>query len=890
MLSSRFSRLLTKKIQQRNNLALFSTSSFQLPEYNHLKVEKKWQDYWEKNKTFQVTRDRSKPKKYILDMFPYPSGSGLHVGHPEGYTATDIMSRYYRSNNYDVLHPMGWDAFGLPAEQHAINTGTHPRETTYKNIDNFRRQLKSLGFSYDWSRELSTTDEDYLKWTQWIFLQLYKAGLATQSEVMVNWCPALGTVLANEEIINGKSERGDHPVERQPLRQWVFEITKYADKLIDGLSTLEWPEGTIHSQKQWIGKNEGVNIIFKKSDDDSVPLEIFTTRPDTLFGVTYLTIAPEHPLLEKFTTNDNKENVKNYLEKVRNKSDLERNLFNDKTGVFLGSYVIHPFTQEKIPVWTSDYVLSHYGTGAVMGVPAHDERDYLFAKKFGLPVKQVIFPPNENLENKLPYITEGIVKNSHKLIDNVQSDKSRTIIINALEQMNIGTKKITYKLRDWIFSRQRYWGEPIPIYFPVELKDKNSSPLTSDDYIINYDKPIPVKEEDLPLRLPDMNDFHPGNDPQGCLARQKEWRFFQQKDENNELKWYARETNTMPQWAGSCWYYLRFADNKNSKEFVSLEAQDDWLPVDLYVGGQEHAVLHLLYARFWHKVLYDLNLVKHSEPFMKLIHQGMILGADGEKMSKSKGNIINPDDIINEYGADVLRLYEMFMGPLEAMKPWQTSQLKGVVRFREKVYSLLKSTIVNESDVSNSKDYKELLRQQHFTIKKCTEDIEKFSFNTAISQLMIFTNNIYDYLKKNNNKLPLDSYKTLLLLLNPIAPHISEECWSLLNEKLDNEVNINIIANEPWPKHNEQYLVESTTKIAIQLNGKVRDVLNDVEVSLSEQDIIAMALNSSKLKNFINNNVKNFESLYLSNDSTKEIDVNKIKVRYVPGKIVIINI
>lgn len=606
--------------------------------YPFKEVEEKWQKYWDDNETFKTPiRDRSRPKKYILDMFPYPSGSGLHVGHPEGYTASDVMARYYRSTGHDVLHPMGWDSFGLPAEQHAINTGTHPEVTTFENIATFKRQLKSLGFSYDWDREIATTDTEYVKWTQWIFLQLFKKDLAKQSSVSVNWCPALGTVLANEEVINGLSERGDHPVKRLPLRQWVLEITKYADRLEKGLEGLDWPSGTMTSQKQWIGKSTGCDIVFTTEDGvDSIP--VFTTRPDTVMGVTYVSLAPEHPLVTKLATPEQKEEVMKYVERTSSRSDLDRTSSKEKTGVFTGSYAVHPISGERVPIWVADYVLGSYGSGAVMAVPAHDERDFEFAAKFNLEIKAVI-KSKKGEEVELPFTGKGVACESGQF-DGLKTEACKKKVAEVLDGTNKGGEKIQYKLRDWVFSRQRYWGEPIPIFFPVTFPsdgDHSSVDPKVDEHTIDYDSPIPVPEDELPLTLPAMDDFSPGDDPAGCLARAEDWRYFMK-----DGRWFARETNTMPQWAGSCWYYLRYADNKNSKEAWSKEADEDWGPVDLYVGGAEHAVLHLLYARFWHQVMFDLGHTKHPEPFQKLVHQGMILGADGEKNEQEQGQRCQP--------------------------------------------------------------------------------------------------------------------------------------------------------------------------------------------------------------------------------------------------------
>lgn len=837
-------RSISKVMRLRKSLSLSSTviPTSSASTYSHMDVEGKWQKYWDDNKIFVTKRRPGHPKRYVLDMFPYPSGSGLHVGHPEGYTATDIMARYWRMNDYDVLHPMGWDAFGLPAEQHAINTGTHPAVTTYQNIATFKRQLKSLGFSYDWTRELSTTDDGYVRWTQWIFLQLFKKGLASQSEVSVNWCPALGTVLANEEVINGLSERGNHPVVRQPLRQWVLQITKYADKLEEGLQNMQWPEGTLVAQKAWIGKSKGANIKFK-IDGHSDFFEVFTTRPDTVMGVTYVVLAPESPLVNKIKSKAQEAEVDKYVAEIVGKSDLERTATGKdkgKTGVWTGSYAIHPITNEKIPIWIADYVLAGYGTGAVMAVPAHDTRDFAFAEKFNLPIKRVLNTVDGN-NNDLPMIDDGISCSSGEF-DNLTTAKCQEKVIEKLVQLNAGSEKITYKLRDWVFSRQRYWGEPIPIYFPVEMENPNGNPVAGDAHTIKYDEPIAVDDSELPLKLPDMTDFQPGDDPQGCLARAKEWRFFQK---NN--KWYARETNTMPQWAGSCWYYLRFTDPTN-KDKVFGEEGASWLPVDLYVGGQEHAVLHLLYARFWHKVLYDIGVVSHPEPFTKLIHQGMILGSDGEKMSKSRGNVINPDDVVKEHGADALRLYEMFMGPLEATKPWQTSQLQGVVRFRDRVFALVCGELTND-DPDDS-----LLREINKSIKKVTGDIDTLSFNTAISALMIFVNT----LNARDGPIPRKAVEALVLLVSPFAPHIAEESWQILGHKTS-------IALASWPKYDEALCVDTTAVVAIQVNGKVRGKM-EIAKDFPEADALSEALKQSSV--------------------TKHTDGMQVaKIIYVPGKI-----
>ncbi|KAL7487878.1 hypothetical protein ACHAW6_013462 [Cyclotella cf. meneghiniana] len=817
-------------------------------------IEPKWQSYWMKHQTFKTPDRRRSPnkKKYILDMFPYPSGAGLHVGHPEGYTASDVMARYYRMTSHDVLHPIGWDSFGLPAEQFAINTGTHPEITTAANIANFKRQLQMLGFSYDWEKEIATTDVGYVKWTQWIFLQLYKKGLAKQSEVSVNWCPALGTVLANEEVINGLSERGDHPVVRLPLRQWVLKITEYADRLEKGLQGLDWPAGTMVAQEQWIGKSEGTEIVFAVDGMDDQNVTVFTTRADTLFGVTYLTLAPEHPLVPLITTASQKDDVEAYVTTTSSRSDLDRTSNKDKTGVFTGGYAIHPFTHEKIPIWIGDYVLGSYGTGAVMAVPAHDERDFEFAKKFGLDVKWVVDSKEEGQElfKEEAFTEHGVNINSGEF-NGLTTEEAKKAITSKLSEISAGGSKITYKLRDWVFSRQRYWGEPIPIYFPVDFPN-DVDPATVDpkmdgcEHTIRYDKPIPVDEADLPLKLPEMDDFSPGDDPAGCLARAKEWRYFQK-----DGKWYARETNTMPQWAGSCWYYFRFLDPKNNDAAFSPELDEDWMPVDLYVGGAEHAVLHLLYARFWHQVLYDLGYTKHPEPFQKLVHQGMILGSDGEKMSKSRGNVVNPDDVVDAHGADALRLYEMFMGPLEAVKPWQTSQVAGVVRFQNKLYNVVQSAVQNDSSVAMDDETTKIL---HKTMKKVTEDIESMSFNTAISAMMVLTN----HLTTLKDKVPREAAEKLTLMVSPFAPHLGEECWNLLGHEES-------LAYHPWVEYDEALCVDNTVTIGVQVNGKKRGEI-EIPVDANQDAAMEQARNVQTILNQVDG---------------KEVT----KVIYVPGRI-----
>lgn len=808
--------------------------------YPFARVEQKWQDVWENEATFKTpVRNPDKEKKYVLDMFPYPSGAGLHVGHPEGYTASDVMARYWRMKGFDVLHPIGWDSFGLPAEQFAINTGTKPDVTTKKNIANFKRQLKMLGFSYDWDREIATTDVDYVKWTQWIFLQLFKKGLAKQSSVSVNWCPALGTVLANEEVINGLSERGDHPVERLPLRQWILKITDYADRLEAGLEGLDWPSGTLTSQKQWIGKSLGCNIEFDVDGFEAETITVFTTRVDTLMGVTYLTLAPEHPLVSKITSTSQKAEVDDYVKTTSSRSDMDRTSQKEKTGVFTGTYATHPITGEAVPIWVGDYVLGSYGTGAVMAVPAHDERDFEFATKFGLDVKWVVQPVSKkgkavDVDKTEAFTAEGLSMNSGGNYDGLTTNKMKKAVTKKLTDMNKGGSVTTYKLRDWVFSRQRYWGEPIPIFFPVDFPE-GVDPATADpklddcEHTIRYDISYPVDESDLPLELPEMDDFKPGTDPAGCLARAKDWRYFQK-----DGKWYARETNTMPQWAGSCWYYLRFMDPRNGENAFSSKADEDWMPVDLYVGGAEHAVLHLLYARFWHQVLFDLGYTKHPEPFQKLVHQGMILGSDGEKMSKSRGNVVNPDDIVGEQGADALRLYEMFMGPLEAVKPWQTNQVSGVVRFQNKLYNVVKAAAASKCEDMDE----ETERILHKTMKKVTADIESMSFNTAISALMVLTNHLLSL----KEKVPLEAAQKLAIMVSPFAPHLGEESWSMLSAA--DAVNL---AYHPWVEYDEALCEDNTVTMGVQVNGKVRGEI-EIPKEASQDDAMEEAMKQERVQ------------------------------------------
>ena len=768
--------------------------------YNFAYIEKKWQRYWEENKTFEVHEDDSIPtekRKYILDMFPYPSAAGLHVGHPEGYTASDIYARFLRMNGYHVLHPMGFDSFGLPAENYAIKTKTHPRITTEKNIEQFRKQIKQLGFSYDWNREVSTHSPEYYCWTQWIFLQIYEKGLAYQKKMPVWFCPNLGTVLANEEVLTTddgpRSERGKHPVERRHLTQWMLKITEYADRLLDDLDLLDWPDSIKVMQRNWIGKSEGVEISFPIINFDT-SLFVFTTRPDTLWGATYMVVSPEHPILDTIVPSSYIQQVKDYKLHASKKSDFERSELNkEKTGVFTGAYALNPVTKQKIPIWTSDYVLMEYGTGAIMAVPAHDDRDWDFAKKFNIPIVQVVVKQNTDSKEDLQeaYVGEGVLINSDQF-SGTHTKQARKDIIAWLQKKSFGTIKTQYKLRDWIFSRQRYWGEPIPI-----LK-------TSNNEIIS------LSEEDLPLTLPQVESYSPTGTGESPLATIKEWCTVSLA--NGEVV--KRETHTMPQWAGSCWYYIRFTDPKNKKYLASKENIDYWLPVDLYIGGAEHAVLHLLYARFWHKVLYDIGVVNTKEPFQKLVNQGMILGEDGNKMSKSLGNVINPDDIVEQYGADSLRLYEMFMGPLRQEKPWSTNGLKGIYRF------LLKLCGIADKPLSTEKVPQKLVKILHQSIKKIGEDTNNFLFNTAISQMMILSNEMNHY-----NVRYKEVWKSFILLLAPYAPHLAEELWEELGHK-------NTLAYEMWPQYQEELTRDTEIELVVQINGKIRaktKVLSDTD-------------------------------------------------------------
>ena len=792
-------------------------------EYDFKNIEKKWQDYWDKNETFKTdVWDFSKPKYYALDMFPYPSGQGLHVGHPEGYTATDIISRMKRMQGYNVLHPMGWDAFGLPAEQYAINTGNHPDGFTVNNIATFKRQLKMLGFSFDWSKEISTADPSYYKWTQWIFKQLFQDGIAKLVDMPVNWCEELGTVLANDEVINGKSERGGYPVVRKNMKQWVLDIPRYAETLLDGLEQLDWPESTKEIQRNWIGKSVGAHINFKIAEMENLSFTVFTTRCDALFGATYCVLAPEHELVTKITTPEQKELVHQYVQNCSLKSDLERTELNkEKTGVFTGSYAINPVNGKKIPIWISDYVLLGYGTGAIMAVPAHDERDYDFAKKFKLEIIPVI--EGGTIENEA-YIGDGIHINSDFLNGLDQQDAINKMT-SWLEENHIGTKKINYRLREWIFARQRYWGEPIPIVF------------------VNEDT-IAIPDSELPLMLPKLTDYKPSKNGASPLEKATEWV-------NTTINGKAakRETSTMPGSAGSSWYFLRYIDPHNEEEIADPQLLAHWLPVDLYVGGPEHAVGHLLYSRFWNNYLYNKGIVPVKEPFAKLRHQGMILGSNGEKMSKSRGNVINPDDIVKNYGADSLRLYEMFMGPIDAAKPWDPNGIDGAKKFLDRVWRLFTENIVPITDVANES----LDKVYHFTVKKVTSDYENMFFNTAISQMMILINTVY-----KANSFPKQYAEGFLKLLNPVAPHITEELWNNLGHSTS-------IAYEAWPTYDEAKIVENEIEIPIQINGKLKATI-----------IIPMNESQEKIKEIVHQHMLIRELLK---------DKNIVKEIYIKNKI-----
>ncbi|MGE7795447.1 leucine--tRNA ligase [Lysinibacillus fusiformis] len=798
--------------------------------FNHQQIEKKWQQYWADNKTFKTENETEKPKFFALDMFPYPSGAGLHVGHPEGYTATDILSRFKRMQGYNVLHPMGWDAFGLPAEQYALDTGNDPAEFTAKNIATFKRQIQELGFSYDWDREINTTDPEYYKWTQWIFIQLYNKGLAYVDEVAVNWCPALGTVLANEEVIDGKSERGGHPVERRPMKQWMLKITAYADRLIDDLEEVDWPESIKDMQRNWIGRSEGAEVKFGIDGTDE-NFTVFTTRPDTLFGATYCVLAPEHKLVEQITTADQRQAVETYLEKVKMKSDLERtDLAKEKTGVFTGAYAVNPINGKKVPIWIADYVLVSYGTGAIMAVPAHDERDYEFASAFNLDIVPVLEGGDISKE---AFTGDGQHINSD-FLNGLNKVEGIAKAIEWLEQKGVGEKKISYRLRDWLFSRQRYWGEPIPM---IHWEDGT---ITA------------VPESELPLMLPKTDNIRPSGTGESPLANISEWVNVVDPETGKKGR---RETNTMPQWAGSSWYFLRYIDPTNTEAIADPELLKRWLPVDIYIGGAEHAVLHLLYARFWHKVLYDLGVVHTKEPFQKLFNQGMILGEGNEKMSKSKGNVVNPDEIIESHGADTLRLYEMFMGPLEASVAWSTNGLDGARRFLDRIWRLL----VNEEDgtisakiqVSNDTT---LEKSYHQTVKKVTEDYEGIRFNTAISQMMVFINDCY-----KAEVIPTAYAEGFVKMLAPMAPHIAEELWKLLGHE-------GTLSYEQWPTYDESKLVDDEVEVAVQVAGKVRAKIV-VAKEASKEDIEKIALADEKVQEYM-------------------AGKNLVKVIVIPGKLV----
>lgn len=900
-------------------------------EYDFNKIEKYWQNYWDANKTFKAELDASRPKYYILDMFPYPSGAGLHIGHPEGYTASDILARYKRAKGFNVLHPMGWDAFGLPAEQYALKTGTHPAITTRKNVDNFRRQIKSIGFAIDWDREINTTDPEYFKWTQWIFLRLFERGLAYVDEKPVWWCPALGTVLANEEVIDGKSEVGKHPVERRKLRQWVLKITAYADKLLEGLKDLDWPDSTKRLQTNWIGRSEGAQVDFSiKGFDDK--LRIFTTRPDTLYGATYMVIAPEHPLVKKLTTPENREAVEAYIKSISSKSDLDRtDLAKDKTGVFTGSYAINPLTGGEIPIWIADYVLMSYGTGAIMAVPAHDDRDYDFAVKYNLPIIRVIDKKDESGNDiPLPFTDVGTMVNSGEF-DGTNSLEGKSKIIRMLEQRGIGKMSVNYKLRDWLFSRQRYWGEPFPIVWVSKEAYQRAAesgyeglpkePVVYKDEGGKEHFALPLPKESLPLTLPEIKTYAPSGTGESPLAHATDWlnvwidaktgKTISQREPKPEGgDWFEgkRETNTMPQWAGSCWYYLRYCSPHCPDAPVSAEAENYWGTPDFYIGGAEHAVLHLLYARFWHKVLFDCGVVKSPEPFKRLFHQGIILGQleytgyrnkDGEfvsqselkggeeavklseadvvkvgssyalksnpkilvdarsyKMSKSRGNVVNPDEIIRDYGADSLRLYEMFLGPLEDQKPWNTSGIEGVSRFLKKIWReyVDRSGAINPKISKDAKDSPEFLKILNETVKKVAGDIEALRFNTAISQMMICLSAL-----QKEGQISEDSAKSFLKLLAPFAPHIAEEIWQKFGEKES-------ISKAPFPVCDESKIASDSVKMAVQVNGKLRAEIR-VSKSASKDEVLALAKEQDSVKKFT---------------AGKEI----VKEIFVPGKIV----
>ena len=780
-----------------------------MKEYKHLEIEKKWQNYWDEKETFKTDMwDFSKPKFYSLDMFPYPSGHGLHVGHPEGYTASDIVCRKKRMEGYNVLHPMGWDAFGLPAEQFAINTGNHPEGFTKVNINTFTRQLKAIGFSFDWSKEISTCDPSYYKWTQWIFKQLYNDGLAKQVDMPVNWCEELGCVLANDEIIDGKSERGGFPVVRKNMKQWVMDIPKYAERLLEGLDEIDWPNSTKEMQRNWIGKSVGANVVFNIKDTD-LNFTVFTTRADTLFGASYCVLAPEHELISQIVTEEQKPLIDAYIKECANKSELERTELNkEKTGVFTGAYAVNPVNGKNIPIWISDYVLVSYGTGAIMAVPAHDERDYAFAKKFGLDIIPVLEGGDVTKE---AFTEDGLHINSD-FLNGLNKEDAIDTMIKWLEERGIGNKKITYRLREWIFARQRYWGEPVPV---VHLEDGTS---------------VALEDSELPLVLPELDDYKPKVSGTAPLENATDWVNIEYKGQKGR-----RETNTMPGSAASSWYFLRYIDPNNNDELANKELIKHWMPVDLYIGGSEHAVGHLLYSRFWNNYLYDKGIVSTKEPFKKLVHQGLILGENNEKMSKSRGNVVNPDDVINEYGADTLRLYEMFMGPLEASLPWNAKGLEGSRKFLDRVWRFYNSEeyqarFTDENDGSLDKVYNQ-------TVKKVTNDYDNLAFNTAIAQMMIFMNDAY-----KAEKVYRPYMEGFVKLLSPICPHIAEEIWQDLGHE-------GTIAYESWPTYDESKLTSDTLNLVVQVNGKLRDKI-EVAVDADNDSIIATALASEKVKAF----------------------------------------
>ena len=776
--------------------------------YNHKTTEEKWRKIWLERKEYRCdTSDFSKPKYYALDMFPYPSGQGLHVGHPEGYTATDIVCRMKRMQGFNVLHPIGWDAFGLPAEQYAMKMNKHPEGFTLQNIANFRRQIQSLGFSYDYDREIMTCDPKYYKWTQWIFAKMFDKGLAYVDYKPVNWCPELGTVLANEEVIDGKSERGGFPVIRKPMRQWMLKITAYADRLAKDLDGLDWPQSTIELQRNWIGRSEGTEIIFKIKDSDKT-FKVFTTRADTLFGCSYCCLAPEHPLVQELVTPEHKAEVDAYIEKCSHKSDLDRTELNkDKTGVFIGRYAINPINGAEVPLFIADYVLASYGSGAVMAVPAHDERDYAFAKKYNLPIKKVI----ENDVSEKAYVDDGKHINSD-FINGLNIVEGKKKITEKLVEMGAGSLKVNYKLRDWLFSRQRYWGEPIPIATYDDTKEL-----------------VRLPDDMLPLTLPELDEYKPSGTGESPLANATNWLHIELNGRKATL-----ETNTMPQWAGSCWYYIRYIDPKNDNEIGDKKLLDHWLPVDLYIGGQEHAVLHLLYARFWHKFLYDNGVVSSKEPFKKLFHQGMILGPNGDKMSKSRGNVINPDEIVEKYGADTLRLYEMFMGPLEASLPWSTTGLEGSRRFIDRIYRMFEDPTFSAKFTDKNDGSLDFIYNS--TVKKVTNDFTNLQFNTAIAQMMIFVNELY-----KAKEIYLPYVENFIKMFDCICPFVGEEIYHTFLKHDE------MITYAKWPTYDESKTVLSTVKMGVQVNGKLRDTIT-VNKDENEEKVKEVALSSENVK------------------------------------------